>query len=281
MPAKSPRSARKTVVCTSRSRPVPAASRIARRFWKICSVCSSIEPAISLSSGFRPSWPETNTNSPARIACEYGAPWNGAGALSVRTTDLASTAILLLSPAGPGALRQCHAEALEDRLQHVLRVSPLDQADVERQACALRELSQKPGDEVGREAADAHVGQIDVRDEQRPPRCFQGDVGERLVGRDDGGAVPARALGVQGSRERLAERPAGGRDLGIGLLRRHLEREVERRVLGQERQKMVEYGNACVDSRPAGAVDVDTCLQPAFLTRIADRRHPSKERIAL
>ena len=72
----------------------------------------------------------------------------------------------------------------------------------------------------------------------------------------------------------MAERPAGGRDLGIGLLGRHFERDVERRMLGQKRQKMVEYGNACVDSRPAGAVDVDTCLQPAFLPRIADGRHP-------
>src|SRR2546423_3034345 len=45
-------------------------------------------------------------------------------------------------------------------------------------------------------------------------------------------------------------------------------------MLGQKRQKMVEYGNACVDSSPAGAVDVDTCLQPAFLPRIADGRHP-------
>jgi len=55
-------------------------------------------------------------------------------------------------------LGQRYAEALEDRFQHVLCVSPFDQAHVQRQAGPLGELGQEPGDEVGREAADAHVG---------------------------------------------------------------------------------------------------------------------------
>ena len=80
-------SVRKTVVFTSLSSPLPASSRIARRFANTCSVCSSIVPPVSsLSPGRSESWPETNTRSPQRIACEYGAPWNGAGAASVRTT---------------------------------------------------------------------------------------------------------------------------------------------------------------------------------------------------
>src|SRR5690349_25106197 len=89
MPAKSSRFCRKTVVLTSWSSDEPASSRIARRFAKTCSVCGVIPPStIALSPGRRPSWPETNTNPLALIACEYGAPWNGAGAVSVRTASL-------------------------------------------------------------------------------------------------------------------------------------------------------------------------------------------------
>ena len=73
------------------------------------------------------------------IACEYGAPWNGAGAASVRTTVLLMPSSLL-SAVGRHALRQRDAERLEDRLEHVLRVVALDQADVQRQPGALGEL---------------------------------------------------------------------------------------------------------------------------------------------
>src|SRR2546430_1400418 len=120
-------------------------------------------------------------NSPARIACEYGAPWKGAGAFSVRITDFISVAIGLLSSAGTAALRQRNAERLEDRLQHVLGVPALDQADVERQARPFGELGEKSGDEIGRETADTHIREIDVRDEQRPARGLEHDVGQRLV----------------------------------------------------------------------------------------------------
>src|SRR5215203_4606505 len=96
IPAKSPRSWRKTVVLTRLSSDVPASSRIARRLAKICSVCSAIAPSATwFSPGRSASWPETNTNPFALIACEYGAPWNGAGAASVRTTSF-----MLLPAAG-------------------------------------------------------------------------------------------------------------------------------------------------------------------------------------
>src|SRR6185312_14004751 len=57
MAAKSSKSARKTVVFTSRSSPVPASARIAPRLAKTCSVCSSIEPVSSPCSGLRPICP--------------------------------------------------------------------------------------------------------------------------------------------------------------------------------------------------------------------------------
>ena len=62
-----------------------------------------------MSPGFRPSWPETKTKPPAAIACEYGAPWKGAGAASVRTTRLSLTGASCLSHASaratPSALK--------------------------------------------------------------------------------------------------------------------------------------------------------------------------------
>src|SRR5207237_960730 len=50
-----------------------------------CPVCSStLSPTTCVSPGRIPTWPETKTKPPAAIACEYGAPWKGAGAASVR-----------------------------------------------------------------------------------------------------------------------------------------------------------------------------------------------------
>ena len=114
----------------------------------------------------------------------------------MRTTDFDSIAIVLLSPTRAAALRQRGAKPLEDRLQHVLSVAALDQAHMERQARPFGELSQEPGNEIGPEAADTHVREIDVGDEQRPSRGLESDLGKRLVGRDGGRAVPARYLGM-------------------------------------------------------------------------------------
>ena len=140
-PAKSPRSARKTVVLTSRSSPLPAASRIARRFAKTCSVCSAIEsPTSSAWLGLAaPSWPETKTRPPALIACEYGAPWNGAGAASVRTTVLLCHHSSFRRWCG----RRCASatpSALKIASSTCCGFVALDQADVQRQAGALGEL---------------------------------------------------------------------------------------------------------------------------------------------
>src|SRR5437763_9994136 len=148
MPWKSSRFCRKTVVLTRRSRPLPASSRIARRFASACSVCSSIEPPeSSLSPGFRASWPETKTSPAAEIACEYGARWNGASAASVRTTVLSVT----LSSFVPAGLRQGDAQRLEDRVEHVLRVGSVQQPHVQRHAGTLREALEEAARDVAAE----------------------------------------------------------------------------------------------------------------------------------
>src|SRR5947209_2305584 len=156
MPWKSPMFCRKTVVFTSRSRPEPASSRIARRFANTCSVCSSIEPpGSSLSPAFNASCPETKTKPFARIACEYGAPWNGAGAASVRTTFLSATLSSLSA-----RVRQRDAERLEDRFQHMLRVRPVQEPHVQVDTRALGEPLEEPARDVGAEARDARFGQV-------------------------------------------------------------------------------------------------------------------------
>src|SRR3954470_7194739 len=280
MAAKSSKSARKTVVFTRRSSVVPASARIAARFAKTCSVCSSIDPVSSPWSGLRPIWPETNTKSPALIACEYGAPWNGAGAFSVRTTDLASLAIRLLSSTGATALRQRDPEPLEDRLEDVLRVSALDQADVQGQARSLRELGEKARDEIGGEPTDTHVRKVDVGDDQRPVRHFEHDMRQRLIGGDDGRTVAAHTRGMERIREGLSERPACGRHLRVRLLGRDLERQIEGRMLGEQGEQVVEHRDSGVHVGLARAVDVDARLQAPLLFRVAGPRHPSTQGIA-
>src|SRR5215471_6494274 len=153
MPAKSPSSTRKTVVFTSRSRPLPAASRIAPRFLNTCSVCSSIVvPITSPCAGSSASCPDTNTSPFAEIACEYGAPWNGAGAPSVRTTVLSATISSFVR-----RLREGNAQRLEDRLEDVLRVCAVEQAHVQRDTGALGEAFEELPRDVGRQAADARL----------------------------------------------------------------------------------------------------------------------------
>src|ERR1700704_1808472 len=160
MPWKSPRFWRNTVVLTSLSSPDPASSRIARRFAKTCSVCSSIAPPeSSFSPGFSASCPETKTKPLATTACEYGAPWNGAGADSVRTMVLSATRSSLVR-----RLRERHTQRLEDRFEHVLRLSAVEQSHVQGQPGPLRKALEKAPRDVGAEPANTCLREIDVRD---------------------------------------------------------------------------------------------------------------------
>src|SRR5215213_739022 len=255
MPWKSARFARKTVVFTSRSRPLPASSRIAARFASTCSVCSPIvSPIISCPPGSSASWPDTNTSPPATIACEYGAPWKGAGACSVRTTVL--SAIGLLSVPGHRAAQR-RAKRLEDRLDDVLRLLAVDEADVERQAGRARKLVEEARDHVGADAPDAGGGQVDVRHDQRPPRGFEDDLGERLVGGGVTRAVADGPLVGERVRKRLAERAAARRGLRDRAAGSDLELEVEAPIAREQSEQVVEDGNPGRHRRLAGAGESD------------------------
>src|SRR5262245_4464926 len=125
-------------------------------------------PTRSCAPGVRATCPETKTSPPALIACEYGAPWNGAGACSVRTGSFSSIWLLPSGTWWTARRGECDTERLEHRLEDVLRVVAGDQPYVEVQAGAVGEAAEEVGDQVGLEAADAGVGQVDVRGEQRP-----------------------------------------------------------------------------------------------------------------
>src|SRR5581483_5326716 len=219
MPWKSSRFCRKTVVFTRRSSPLPASSRIARRFAKTCSVCSSIEPPLSsFAPGFSASCPETKTNPPEWIACEYGAPWNGAGAASVRTAVLSLTLCSSLR----ARARKRDAQCLEDRVEHVLCVGSVQKSHVQRHACAFGEPLEEAAGDVGAEAADACLREVDIRDEQRRVRHLERNARERLGRGHESRAPPAPV--AQRAGKRPAERAARLGDLGLGGAWLHLER---------------------------------------------------------
>src|SRR5579871_5630683 len=253
MPWKSSRFWRNTVVLTRRSRPVPDSARIAPRFAKIRSVCSSMPPSMAVSPGFSPSWPETKTKPFAAIACEYGAPWNGAGALSVRTTVLSLTDV---SSDGFACLGQCGAECLEDRFEHVRAVGAVEEPDVEDEPRMVGERFEEAADDVRAEPADTGVAQVDIRDDERLRVPLDDDVSERFRRRERLRAVPSRALVVQELGEGVAEGRAGRVDLRLGVAGLDVEDEVESRDLGHLLEEAVEDRQAGLDVPDPAAVDV-------------------------
>src|ERR1700733_12534086 len=88
IPAKSVSSRMMTVALTTRSREVPAASRMADMFFKHCRVCSwMVSPTIFPVTGSCGPVPETKTRPAARTAWLYVG--SGEGALGVRMMSLA------------------------------------------------------------------------------------------------------------------------------------------------------------------------------------------------
>src|SRR5438067_12291971 len=267
IPWKSSRFCRKTVVLTSRSRLEPAASRIARRFAKTCSVCSPIAPPVSsLSPDFKASWPETKTKPLAALACEYGAPWNGAGADSVRTTVLSA-----ICSSFACRLRECNAQRLEDRLEYVLRVGAVQQAHMQRDAGSVRELLEETPRDVRTQPADAGLREVDIRDEQRVVRRLEHDVRERFGRRHDREAVAASRLLPQRHGECAPEGAARPGHFGLGGVGLDLEREVEARIVRQAPQEVVEHRQPGLDACRARAVKLDANATPS------GRRHGRRE----
>ena len=124
-----------------------------------------------------------------------------------------------------GRLRERGAERLEDGLEDMARVLPVDQPDVQRQPRRLRERVEEARGEVAAEPSRPRLGQIDVARDERPLRDLERDLGESLLRRQERRAVSVRAVGAQQAGECLAERPAGFRDLGLRVARSQVERQ--------------------------------------------------------
>ena len=254
--------------------PPPRGSRA--RLAKTCSVCSPIVPPdSSFAPGFSASWPETNTKPPATIAWEYGAPWNGAGAASVRTTLLSPSELL---SRGTARLRERDAERLEDRLEDVLGVAPLDQAHVQGQARRPRPAP----------AGSGRRGRCRGRRRARPrgrrsrTRAAASDVSSTTCASASSAAIASRAepagtVRAQRRRERLAERTARGRDLRVRAARSVLEGQVEARVERELPEQVVEHRQSRRDRRaPAPAhddADTGCCHAAAQRIRVGLRAH--------
>ena len=136
MPAKSSRFCRKTVVFTSRSS--DAARGLEDRAQVREHLLGLLFDRPATSSRLVRGEPELagDEHEPAAlIACEYGAPWNGAGAASVRTTSFRHD-LLLLVGTGRQAWPSAAPSALKIAVEHVLRVGALEQADVQVQTRA-------------------------------------------------------------------------------------------------------------------------------------------------
>ena len=134
-------------------------------------------------------------------------------------------------------------------------VGSVDQPDMQCQRSAFDELLEKGRGHICRHPAETRAREVDVRHEQCLVARLEGDVRERLGGRHNRRAVAAETLGAQRPRQRLAERATGGTHLFLGVSRRDLQRDVERGVVGQQAEEMVEHGHAGGDVR--GAVTAD------------------------
>ena len=154
---------------------------------------------------------------------------------------------------GRAACGERGAESLEDGVEHVLGVVSLEQPDVERQTGSLREAAQEVADHVGGEAADAGLGEIDVRDDERLVARLERDEGERLaVGHRSRAVALAHAARGDGGRSACAERRACGGDLRRRDAGLDLQREIETRVAGKQLDEVVEDGDAGLDAHARG-----------------------------
>ena len=78
-------------------------------------------------------------------------------------------------------LGQRPGDALEHRLDDVVRVAARQQADVQRHARLRRQRAEEVRRKIGVELADAHAGKLQVVREERPAREVERDHRQRLV----------------------------------------------------------------------------------------------------
>ena len=142
-----------------------------------------------------------------------------------------------------------------------MRVLALDQAHVDRQPRRLGEAVEEGGGEVRAQPAGLRRGQVRVGDDERPLRDFDDDHRQRLLGRRDAESAAGGAVACEQRPERLPERGSGSVDLGLGLVRRDLEPDLEPAGGGELAEQVVEDGDARGDAaRAVTAADLGRAL---------------------
>src|SRR6266487_5688222 len=121
---------------------------------------------------------------------------------STRCARRSSLPSSLLSFPRAARLSDCHAECLEDRLEHVLGIVAADQPHVQREPTSLGKLVEEARHEIRAETADPRLGQVDVGDHEGSSRRVEDDVRERLVCRGGRRAVASRAFPAEGNAQR-------------------------------------------------------------------------------
>ena len=153
---------RKTVVLTSRSRPLPASSRIALRFCidLLGLLGDPLDQLLCRRAAAR-AGRRRRRGRPPSIAWLYGAPWNGAGARSVRTTPSLPRVSFVLER-GRDAAASATPSALKIASSTCCVSVAVDQPDVQGSPAASASSSRKRATRSPR-AADARLREVDVR----------------------------------------------------------------------------------------------------------------------
>ena len=148
---------------------------------------------------------------------------------------------------------------LEDGLGDVVAVAAVVDHDVQVAQRVVREGLPEVGHQFAVELADLRRGKLGLEDEVRPAAEVHGRGDERFFHRQHEVAVAADARPVaQGLLHRLAQADAHVLDRVVLIdvqIADGLDRQVEGRVLGQQRQHVVEEAHAGGDLRLAAAVE--------------------------
>ena len=212
IPAKSSRCWRNTVVLTSRSSDEPAASRIARRFANTCSVCSAMPPGTSsFAPGLQPELARDEHEAVrldrlrVRRALERRRRRLGANDLLAHEASLRRFTVR-----GRHAWPSAAPTALKIAASTCCGSVPSSSRTCRFSRAASTSSRRKLRRDVGREAADALVGEVDVRHEQRALGALERRRRERLLGRNERPAASAarrRERAPRSRRRARARRP--------------------------------------------------------------------------
>ena len=273
MPWKSLSEARNTVVFTIRSRLLPASVRIASRLSIVCSVCALIPgPTTSVWPGSKPELAR-HEHEPVRLdrlrvrrALERGRRVLGAhDGLAVHRHSFRFRGRAAWASATPSALKIASSTCCgsSPSMSRTCRVRPPPSASSCRKL-ATRSVPSPPTLASDRSTFETTSGRPDAS------RTMCASASSAAATADP---WPRTLVGGERLPQRLAERLARGRHLGLAGLRRELQLDVERPVARDEPEQVIEHGQARGHVALARAVERHTHASVLLLTHPVGGRH--------